>query len=601
MKLQWWALTVILPVILLIGIACGGTAATPTTTTSGIAPTPAPQATASARPQATQAAPTVVAAKQLVQPRLRMTIVNPVDQVTMWYQGFGTSPFIRATFDQLIWTDRFTEQNKPMMATDWGVSADGTDWTFNLRKGIPWHTSPAFDGDEFTCKDVQVSFDVMHAPGNRPHNVPAWEEKLEIADNIECVDDYTAIFHLNSPWATLENGLNEEKGDVMTMTSKKAWDLIGQEGYEDHPIGTGPFKFVELVINEHYLVERFKDVGDDHWWQIPEFDELQLFFVGESATRLAQLVAEETDLAELPVLLIDEAERQGFEVNTSTVPGGYLWGHFSGQNHRATYTENPEIQADAILDGHRKPHGVEPNYYPDDPLVQLNVRKAMNHAVDRQLLKDTFFGERVSLDSVHAMFGFREPWNDDWVPYAYDPDLSRQLLAEAGYGPGDISITVLGSDQWPAFPEGADIAESLIDMWNAIGINTKLQVFETNEIYLRMRKFTITRNFVSIAQFPVIDLELLWNSAVHGPGSAIFYDGILTEKLFEFQAALKAADRNRLALEYGQRMYDQYATIPLFARPPQSALNPATIAEHQSNYGSIGPMRHTEFTKAVYK
>ena len=526
--------------------------------------------------------------------------MNPVDQVTMWYQGFGTSPFIRQTFDQLVWFDRFTEVNAPMLASDWQMSADGTDWTFNLLKGVQFHTSSAFDGDEFTCKDVQASYDIMHAPGNRPHNVPAWEEKLEISDNIECIDDYKLIMHLNSPWPSLLNGLNEERGDVMSMSSKKAWDELGQDGYEAHPIGTGPYKFVEMVINEYYLVERFKDVGDAHWWQIPEFDELQLLFVPEAATRLATLVAEETDLAELPVLLIDEAERQGFEVNTSNTPGAFFWGNFSGQNHRAIAAD-PKIRADAILDGHRKPHGLDPNYWPDDPLVKLNVRKALNHAVDRGLLKETFFGERVSLDSVHGMHGFREPWNDDWVPYAYDPELSVQLLAEEGYGPGDVSITVLGSDQWPAFPEGADIAESIIDMFNAVGVNTKLEVYETNEIYLRMRKFTITRNHISFAQFPVFDLEVLWNSAVHGPGSAIFYDEALDLALAEYQAALDPADRTRLELFYGGRMYEQNATIPLFARPPQSALNPAVIAEHQTNYGAIGPMRHSEFTKAVYK
>ena len=509
---------------------------------------------------------------------------------------------IRPISDQLVWVDRFTEQNAPMLATDWRMSADGTKWTFDLIKGAPFHDAPGFPlGEEFSCRDVVAAYDIMHAPGNRPHNVPAWEEKLEISDNIECVGDYQVIFHLNSPWATLDSGLNEEYGDIMGIYSKTAWDQLGQEAYEAHPIGTGPFKFVELVINEYFLVERFKDVGDDHWWQIPEFDEVQFLFVPESATRLAQLVANETHIAELPVLLIDEAERQGFEINTSTTPGAFLWGIFAGQNHRAI-SDIPRVRADAILDGHRKPHGVDPLYYPDDPLVQLRVRQALNHAIDRKLLKDTYFGERVTLDPAHGIHATREPWNDAWVPYAYDPDLSRQLLDEAGFPSGSIDITVMASEQFSGFPEAADVAESIIDMWKDIGIKTNLEVLETNELYTRLRKFSITRNHVSFQQFPVQALELTWGSGIRGPGSSAFYDGVLDEKFVtEYQTALLPEERAELEQFFGQRMYDQYATIPLFSNYPQSAINPGIITEYQANYSSMGPVRHLEFAKAVYE
>ena len=621
MKLQWWTLMVILPVLLLVGIACGDdatpttaaqptVAAPPTATTVPATPVPTatlrpgetPKPTATARPAATRApAPTVAPGKQLVDPRLKVSITIPVDQHVVFYKNFATSQIVRQIYDHMIWTDRYDFSPKPMLASEWSMSPDGLNWTFKLVKGAPFHDAPGFPGDEFTAKDVIRSFELAEAPGARPHNVPAMREKVAVSSNIEVIDNHTIVFRLLSPWATLDTAIWENRGDVLPIYSAKYWDEFGQEVYEKHPVGTGPFKFVEIKINESILYERFKEVGEDHWWQIPAFDEFQIFFVPEAATRLAQLVAEETHIAELPVLLVEEAKRQGMEVNTSTLPGAFLWGLFSGQNHRAI-SDDPRVRADAILDGHRKPHGVEPLYYPDDLLVQLKGRQAVNHAIDRQLLKDTYFGDTVTFDSIHGLYPFQGPWKDEWIPYEYKPDLARQLLDEAGFPPGSINLTVFVSDQWPAFNEAADVAESMAAMWNEVGINTTLDTRETNEVYLRMRKASITRNTIYISQFAVARTELQWNAGIRGPGSSIFYDDVLDALLVdEYGPALDRQVREDLELQYGQRMYDQYATLPLFATFPRAGMNQGVIAEYEANYGGVGPVRHHEFTIPVYK
>ena len=623
MKLHWWALFAILPLILLIGIACGGTSATPTTqaaaptriteTTTGqatLAPTTAPPTarpgetavpTAAPRATATKAPAPPLAGKSPVEPRLKVSIPLPQDQYTTFYRVFGTNGLLRPIYDHLIFADRFDLSLQPFLATEWSSNASVTDWTFKLRKGVPFHDAPGFEGDEFTAKDVISAFDLMHAPGNRPHNVPAWEEKLETADNIEVVDDYTVIFHLNSPWITLPISTWEDRGDVMTIYSDKYWKQVGQEAYEAQPIGTGPFKHVELVINEYYLYERFKEVGDDHWWQIPAFDEMQFFFVPEAATRLAQLAAQEVAISDLPVLLVEEAKRQGFEVNKSTLPGSFLFGIFSGQNHRAI-SDVPRVRADAILDGHRKPHGIDPVYYPDDPLVQLDVRAALNHAIDRQALKDAFFGEKVSFDTVHGVHTFMPQWQEEWVPYAYDPAMSRELLAGAGFPDGSINLTVLASEQFSGWPEGADVAENIVNYWQDVGVNATLSVREVAEVYLRARKFNVTRNEISVQVFVVAPIESTWSAGIRGPGSAVFYDGHLDDvHISQYADSIDEQERFDLEVFFGQYMYDNHGTIPLFARFPESALDPGVIAEYQANYGSMGPVRHHEFTIPVYK
>ena len=601
-------LAILFPLVLLIGVACGGddateapveaatsapaTAAAPPAapaTAAGPSPTEdAPQATAV--PQPTTAPTDAPAGAEPVASRLRIAFRVPVDQVIVPYKAFITSPLMRPMYDQLIWNNQFTNAQEPMLATEWSMSSDAKDWTFRLREGVPFHDAPNFEGGEFTAKDVVRSYDLMFAEGNRPSNIPAWKERVGGSENIEVVSDYEVVFRLIEPWPTLNFGADEEHQNTMGIYSADYWDESGQETYEGHPVGTGPWKFVELKTNEYILWERFKEPGDDHWWKIPEFSEMQVFFVPEHATRLAMLTAGEAHMAELPTLLIDEAARQGFEINRSTLPGTYVFGVFSGQNH-----------SQSLLNGHRREHGLDEYYWPEDPLVQQQVREALNLAVNRELLKDTFFQQRVAYDSIHAMHPFREPWNDDWVPYEYNPERAMELLAEAGF-PDGFDITVLTSDQFAGWPELGEVAEAIATMWNQVGVGTTIESRESNEVYLRAREYNITRNEVAIQMFPVLDLELLWNSAVQGPGSAIFYHQGLSD-IFnnEYQPALDTEVRRQHELNYGQSMYEMFATIPLFARYDESAYDPGVIAEYNANYGAIGITRHHEFTVPVYK
>lgn len=615
MSLIRWFIVILLPLVFLIGVACGGddeedtavsdeaptaapaaattapAAGAAATTVPAAAPTTAAAAAApTAAAQPTAAPVTAPAGAEPVASRLRIAFRVPVDQVVVPYKAFITSPLMRPTYDQLIWNNRFDNSQEPMLATEWSMSPDALNWTFKLREGVPFHDAPGFEGGEFTAKDVLRSYDLMFAEGHRPSNIPAWKERLGGSENIEVVNDYEVVFRLNEPWPTLNYGADEEHQNTMGIYSADYWDNFGQETYEAHPVGTGPWKFVEIRTNEYILWERFKEPGDDHWWQIPEFSEMQVFFVPEHATRLAMLTAGEAHMAELPTLLIDEAARSGFEVNRSTLPGTYFFGVFSGQNHSLS-----------LLNGHRREHGLDEYYWPEDPLVKQEVREALNIAINRELLKDTFFQERVAFDAVHGMHPFREPWDDNWAPYEYNPDRAMELLAAAGF-PDGFEITVLSSDQFAGWPEGGEVAEAIASMWNQVGVRTNIENREANEVYLRAREFNITRNEVSIQMFPVLDLEILWNSAVQGPGSAIFYhQGLADTFNDEYQPELDPAERRRLELYYGQSMYDMFATIPLFARYDESAYDPGVIAEYHANYGAIGITRHHEFTIPVYK
>lgn len=616
----------------LIIVACGGDDPTPTATTAAsTAPT---ATTAPDAPTATTAAPTATradagattaplpftptaratatatpfVAREAVEPRLRVASTLPDVQHLVFFRAFPTHSYMRNIYDQLIWNQREDESHLPMLATEWSVDDSVKNWTFKLREGVEFH-----NGNKFTAADLQWSWWAMFSQNRRANNIPAWEKKLEAtpgcaldhqdfegcAANIEIVNDHEVVFHLDSPWIGLPVAADERHPNTMAIYSKDYWAEVGQEGYEQAPIGTGPFKYKELVFNEYILFERFKTPGDDHWWQIPEFTEYQHLFVTEDATRLAMVLTGEVAIADLSTLLIDEAERQGLTIGTSTTPGAFIFGMFSGQNHRQLLTDgHGKLYAERL----NVPEGI-PVYFPDDPLMDNNIRHALNLGIDRDKVQEAFFGTRVVQDPAHGIYAFRQPWKDEWPnPYPYDPERSIELLEDAGY-PDGLDLTCYTSDQFGPFPELGEVVEAIVSDWQRdLNVKCKIQILEQGPAYLLARGFTVeVRDSIIFLNFPVLDIEILWNSQINGPGSAMFYEPDLWEGFLTYQSATTAELRRELEYFYGDRLIELNASIPLFSRLAQAAINQQMVSEYIANYGDRGAVFHHEFTKPVYK
>ncbi|MBM3925846.1 MAG: hypothetical protein FJ320_07650 [SAR202 cluster bacterium] len=303
-----WALAALLVSIGVIA-ACGDE--------STSSPTGAPQATATSQPTSTPvptSTPTA-APKVPVSPRLEVAMVTPGNQVTMYHLTFfSAGSVLRPMYNFLIWNDVKSDQEKPMLATEWSTSPDAKSWTFTLRKGVPFH-----DGSEFTSKDVRRSWEIITSAKSIATGASDFRGNIGSADNIDISDPGKVTFKLAQPWPEFSFAVSE----AYTLAIYKAdhWDKVGEEGYKANPIGTGPFKYKELKVNEHLLYERFKKKGETHWWKVPEFDELQFHYVNEDATRLAMLLAKEVHIADISRTLLPQAQSRGFKVANASLPG----------------------------------------------------------------------------------------------------------------------------------------------------------------------------------------------------------------------------------------------------------------------------------------
>jgi peptide/nickel transport system substrate-binding protein len=160
-----------------------------------------------------------------------------------------------AVFNNLVLYDQKVEQNGlasivPDLATDWSWNEDGTELTLPLRQGVKWH-----DGKPFTAADVKCTWDLLQGKAAEKMRVnprKAWYRNLaEVTTN----GDYEVIFHLERPQPAFLVLLASGFSPVYPCH-------IPPAQMRQHPIGTGPFKFVEFKPNEYIKVTRGAPIWD---------------------------------------------------------------------------------------------------------------------------------------------------------------------------------------------------------------------------------------------------------------------------------------------------------------------------------------------------
>ena len=156
--------------------------------------------------------------------------------------------------NNLVMFDQHARQNDmqsivPDLATGWSWSEDGTELTFPLREGVKWH-----DGKPFTAADVKCTWDLLTGKSSqrlRLNPRKSWYHNLE---KVTTNGDFEVTFHLHRPQPAFVALLASGRSVVYPCHVPPA-------EMRQHPIGTGPFKFVEFKPNERITVTR----NPDYW------------------------------------------------------------------------------------------------------------------------------------------------------------------------------------------------------------------------------------------------------------------------------------------------------------------------------------------------
>ena len=513
---------------------------------------------------------------------------NDPHQVTAVHQ----SQFL-PMYEDLVRYDEFAKY-VPMLATDWVVSADLKDWTFNLREGVQFHK----DFGEFTSKDLVHSVDRHAREGSISAHASFYRDEVLGKGSIEVVDDYQIIYHLAVPKLDLEV-FNANRW-YNHMLSKDHYDAEGQAGVENNPIGTGPYQFVERTLGSNVLYEA---VPYDHYRITPDFQEVQLFFVKEHATRMAMLLSGEAHIAALPPDLESTAVENGMEVISARTPTVPLYAMMGGNFHE-------ELSGTRLGNSPDLPYSDVYHPFEEVPWVNKKVREALNRAIDRDEIQRTLLagkGEPMPVPFFHESL---RGWNPEWLDryeekYGYDPERARELLAEVEAETGqplDWSKVIYLLTIRPELPQLADIGEAIVNYWRAIGV----------DVALEEREFAWFREHILKGEVGGV----AWTDATikfEDPDQLriVYYSGRTLQGLcchfFEHEGIDEAYEklvpetdfdkRDEYLREGGNVAFEEYAMLPLFWLSADFVVNPEVVADYPTS-GLFG-MRDLEYVVAA--
>ena len=539
----------------------------------GAAPTAMPEPTATPEPEA--GVP--------VQADLRVAITPPYAENLLGWRVGGTNQGMLQPMQEALFQRDYNDWSaQPMLAEEWSVSPDGKQWTFKLRDDVPFHR----DGGTFGVSDFVFSFQLWSHPdantgfGSFWHQIlgPEGEERsidvevLGEAATVTEVSDNEMVWNMNRPELWIPFYASEATTDPL-IYSLDYWETHGEDEYAKNPVGTGPWQHINY---EQGVKLEYERAFEDHWRINPDFDTLTFFFAEEDLTRVAQLRTGEADIAEIPRDLQKDVVDEGFAITQSTLPAFMVWVGIGGQ-----YLEDKRNA--------------------DDPNTNVLVRQAMNHAIDREALNEAFFDNKMELMANTGWHPTDPSYDADWEIPAYDPDRSRELLEEAGYGDSGPSVEFM-SGKLVGVPELTEIAVPIISWLEEVGFDVDRQIGEFQPIRTRYR----AREMNSVLWthrtgfWPAGRNMRVYFVSPALAGAVYMFEDPHTEDLFErWQSSVDEAERLDLMKQAGQYMYDQSATMPLGFLFAEFGINPEVIESYSVNNSYFGGMKGHEYTKVV--
>lgn len=354
-------------------------------------------------------------------------------------------------FEGLVEYESGSTEIKPCLAESWDISEDGTEITFHLRKGVKFH-----DGTDFNADAVVFSFERQYNPEHPYHQYGEWAYwgyMFSDIDRMEKIDDYTVKLVLSEPNASIMTSLAMFTVCIISPTNAEKY----KEDAFRYPCGTGPFKFVEWVKDDHITLV----ANEDYWRERPKIDKLIFKVIPDPSARLLALEVGEIHGMEYP----NPADFERIKANSNLVllsePGmniGYM-----AMNTGYGYVD---ANKNGVKDDD-EPLEKTPGYF--EPLTKKEVRQAINMAIDKEaIVRDIYMG--TASVAKNGMPPFMLGYNDEIEDYPYDPEKAKELLAEAGYPDGfEVTLHVMPVSR-PYMFDPPKIGEAIQSYLAAVGI-----------------------------------------------------------------------------------------------------------------------------------
>ena len=334
--------------------------------------------------------------------------------------GYDSLNAVRLCYDSL-WEWNSKGEQEWILCTGIDYNEDGTEWTLHIREGIKFS-----NGNPLTAEDVVFSLDKNNHRTGEPDYLP----NLDL-EHTYAKDDYTVVMALTQ----------YDLSYIYSMTSLMIFD---KESYDadkiaQEPIGTGPYKLKDYVVNSHITFER----RDDYWGTAPDFKYINFKIYTEDSQRTNAIITGEVDICSVPFQDIEYVKEKGnFEVITSSASQGLT---------RCIYFNWTEY---GQLAGNEK------------------GRQAIAYAIDNQAILDIVYNGygTVSCMPCSQFCGDVAESNKNLGVYAdiYDVEKAQQLAEEAGIVGKTFTISTNGAS------DSILCAENIQADLEKIGVHTEI-------------------------------------------------------------------------------------------------------------------------------
>ena len=404
-------------------------------------------------------------------------------------------------FNNLVMFDQHVKQNNmqsiiPDLGTAWSWSEDGTELTFPLRQDVKWH-----DGKPFSAKDVKCTWDLLLGRSSEKLRLNPRKALYRNLVEVTVNGDYEVTFHLQRPQPAFVALVAAGFSVVYPCH-------VSPAEMRQHPIGTGPFKFVEFKPNERITLAR----NPDYWKPgRPYLDGIEFTIIRDVSTANLAFVAGKLDWIGATIPALRDVKSQAPSAVCEVTSGGI--------------SRNLVVNRDA------------------PPFDNPDMRRAMALSLDRKAFIDIISEGQGDIGGVmqplpEGVWGM-PPEVMNTLP-GYDPDVeksrseARAIMQKLGYGSDNRLALKVSTRNVPPFRDPAVI---LIDQLKQVFIDGELEIVETALWYPKMyrKDFKIGLNLTG-GGVDDPDQRLYENYACGSPRNYTGYCNPELEKLFERQS-----------------------------------------------------------------
>lgn len=421
----------------------------------------------------------------------------------------------RHVWDTLLYRNPETGVYEPLIASDWEW-LDDTTLEVTIRDGLTFH-----NGEELTAEDVAFTFNYVV----QPDSGVVTRQNVDWIESAEVVDGNKVRIHTGDPFPAALEYL----AGPTPIYPKDYFEEVGLDGFSQAPIGSGPYRITEVVAGSHVAMELFEDYFEDSPRGQSTIGNLVFRYIPDGETRIAELMTGGVDwIWRVPT---DQAEMM------EGAPGIVV---DSGETMRVAY-----IKMDAMGRSSE-----------DTPFKSREVRRAINHAVDRQAIVDNLIGGGSRV--IHsACFPEQFGCEQDVMKYEYDPDKARELLAEAGYADGfETDIFAYREREY---------TEAVIGYLREVGINANLQFMQYAALRDLARSGRAPFENTTWGSFSVNDVSAFTSAFLKGNEDDYAQDPEVIEWLEKGDTSVDPEERKRYYSMALKKVAEEAYWLPLYS------------------------------------